>query len=208
MVTRLIWSNDRSHPPDAPTRGSPDDADNLGYGWRAVRAGEAAPDFRLSDQHGRRVTLSGLMRRGAVVLRFCRNTNTAACIREFNSLSALHNNVEHLSASLVIIAVEPFDPLPLGRTAASFPFPILSDKEGKVARSYGLTHQVLAPAGPEANGSDDNPKRRRKTTMSAPATYVIDQTGLIAVAFVDVACQILMDHDQILRTLECLGKRK
>jgi hypothetical protein len=43
--------------------------------------------------------------------------------------------------------------------------------------------------------------------MSAPATYVIDQTGLIAVAFVDVACRSLMDHGQILRALECLAGR-
>ena len=44
--------------------------------------------------------------------------------------------------------------------------------------------------------------------MSAPATYVIDQTGLIALAFVDVECRSLMDHGQILMAIECLGRRK
>jgi hypothetical protein len=44
--------------------------------------------------------------------------------------------------------------------------------------------------------------------MSAPATYVIDQTGLVAVAFVDVECRSLMDHGQILMALECLGRRR
>jgi hypothetical protein len=44
--------------------------------------------------------------------------------------------------------------------------------------------------------------------MSAPATYVIDPTGLVALAFVDVECRTLMDHGQILMALECLDKRE
>jgi peroxiredoxin len=171
-----------------------------------MRAGEKAPHFRLRDQHGRRVTLSELLLDGAAVLRFCRNENTAACIREFESLSTLYNDIERLGATLVVIGVKPFDPRPLGRTAASFPFPILPDEQGKVAQSYGLTYQVSAPNGSKTTGSNDSPKRRRET-MSAPATYVIDQTGLIALAFVDVECRSLMDHGQILRALECLAGR-
>jgi hypothetical protein len=43
--------------------------------------------------------------------------------------------------------------------------------------------------------------------MSAPATYVLDQTGLAVVAFVDVECRSVMDHREILMALECLGVR-
>jgi peroxiredoxin len=207
MVTRLIWSNDRSDPPDLPAGRSPDDGDTSGLGGRAVRAGNKAPDFRLSDQRGHRVTLSELQLRGPVILRFCRNQNTAACVREFSSLSALHHDVERLGATLVVIAVEPFVPRPLGKDATSFSFPILTDKKGKVAQSYGLTYQVPARRGPEISDSDDN-LNSDPETMSAPATYIVDQTGLVALAFVDVACRNLMDHGEILTALECLGKRK
>jgi peroxiredoxin len=209
MVTRLIWSNDRSGSPDLATGRShaPDDVDTPGLGWGAMRAGRKAPDFRLPDQHGHHMRLRELLAGGAVVLRFCRNENTATCVREFSSLSALHNDVERLGATLVVIAVEPFDPRPLGKDAASFPFPILSDKNGDVAQSYGLTYQVSAPNGPEINDGNSNPTKGREI-MSAPATYVIDQTGLIALAFVDVECRSLMDHGQILMAIECLGRRK
>jgi peroxiredoxin len=208
-VTRLIWSNDRSDPPDLSAERArlPDNADTLGLGWRAIRAGKKAPDFRLPDQHGHRVTLSELLLRGAVVLRFCRNENTATCVREFNSLSALHNDVERLGAKLLVIGVEPFDPRPLGRTAASFPFPILPDKKGEVARSYGLTYRAPGPNSPEISGTHGNPKRGLEI-MFAPATFVIDPTGQVALAFVDVECRSLMDHGQILMALECLGRRK
>ena len=206
MVTRLIWSNDRSEPPDLPGGRSRSPDDTPGLGWRVLRAGKTAPDFRLPDQHGQHVTLSDLLLRGAVVLRFCRNENTASCVREFNSLSALQGDVERLGAALVVIAVEPFDPRPLGKDAASFPFPILADKKGDVAQSYGLTFQVSAPNGPDINDTNGNPRGRE--TRSAPATYVIDQTGLVALAFVDVECRSLMDHGQILTALECLARRK
>lgn len=207
-MTRLIWSNDGPDPPDVPADRprSAGDAATPGLGLHAMRAGEKAPHFRLRDQHGRRVTLSELLLRGAVVLRFCRNENTATCILEFNSLSALHIEAERLGAALVVIAVEPFDPRPLGKDAALFPFPILPDKDGDVAQSYGLTYEVPAQNGPEPNDADNDPERRREI-MSAPATYVLDQTGLVVLAFVDVECRSMMDHSQVLMALECLGGR-
>jgi peroxiredoxin len=208
-VTRLIWSNDRSDAPEFSAEHScyPNDADSQGLVRRAIRAAKKAPDFRLPDQHGHRVTLTSLMRRGAVVLRFCRNENTAACVHEFSALPALHNDVQRLGAGLVIIAVEPFDPRPLGRAARSFPFPILPDALGKVAQSYGLTYQASGPTSRGISSTNGNSKRGLRI-MSAPATYVIDPTGLVALAFVDVECRTLMDHGQILMALECLNKRK
>jgi peroxiredoxin len=209
MATRLIWSNDKSDLPNqsAGRSRAPDVTDTPRLGWRPVRAGAKAPDFRLRDQHGRRVTLRALLLRGAVVLRFCRNENTAICLREFNSLSALHSDVKRLGATLIVIAVEPFDPRPLGKDAASFPFPILPDVDGDVALSYGLTYAAPAQSGSETRDSNDDPKGGHEI-MSAPATYVIDRTGMVALAFIDLECRSLMDHGQILMALECLGTRK
>ena len=206
-MTRLIWSNGKSEPPDIPVDRS------AGYGvapalpLHVLRAGEKAPRFRLRDQHRRGVTLSEMLGHGAVVLRFCRNENTATCVREFSSLSALHNDMARLGAALIVIAVEPFDPRPLGKDAASFPFPILSNKKGDVAQSYGLTYQVPAPNDAEINDANSNLTRKHKIVF-VPATYVIDKTGFVAMAFVDLECRSLMDHGQILMALECLRKWK
>jgi peroxiredoxin len=76
-----------------------------------------------------------------------------------------------------------------------------------VAQSYALTYRASTPNGAEIDEKDSNPKAACEM-MSAPATYVIDQRGQIALAFVDLECRSLMDHGQILMTLECLGKRK
>jgi peroxiredoxin len=179
----------------------------MNAGWHAVPAGTSAPDFRLHDQRGNRVTLRALLLRGAVVLRFCRNENTATCIQEFDSLSTLHSDVIRLGATLAIIAIEPFDPRPLGKDAASFPFPILRDVDGDVAQSYGLNYPAPSQDSSEISDIRDDPNGERNI-MFAPATYVIDRKGMVAVAFIDFECRSLMDHGQILMALECLGKRK
>jgi peroxiredoxin len=209
MVTRLIWSNDGSDLPDVPEDRTRPVGHGVtpGLGMRALRAGEQAPRFRLRDQHGRPVRLSELLLRGPVVLRFCRYENTVPCIRELNSLSALDGETKRLGATLIVIVVESLNLRPSGDAAASAHFPILSDKSRKVAGSYGLTYQVSALKGPEINDTNGNPKRQREI-LSAPATYVIDQTGHVALAFVDIMCRSLMDHGQILKALECLAKRK
>jgi peroxiredoxin len=108
---------------------------------------------------------------------------------------------------LVVVAVEPFDPRPLGKDAASFPFPILRDVDGGVAQSYGLTYPAPAEDGSEARVGNDDQKGGHEI-MSAPATYVIDQTGMVALAFIDLECRSLMGHGQVLMALECLGARK
>jgi peroxiredoxin len=204
MATRLIWSNDTSDQP-AGRASAPGDA--LSLSRRAVRAGAKAPDFRLRDQHGRQRMLKALLQHGAVVLKFCRNENTEICVREFVSLSALHSDVKRLGATLVVIAVEPFDPRPLGKDAASFPFPILRDVDGDVALSYGLAYSAAAQVDSGTDNDDNDPKKGRET-LSAPATYVIDRAGIIALAFIDLECRSLMDHGHILMAVQCLSKRK
>jgi peroxiredoxin len=207
MATRLIWSNDTSDQLTPPAGRASAPADALSLNRRAVRAGAKAPDFRLRDQHGRHRMLKALLQRGAVVLKFCRNENTEICVREFVSLSALHSDVKRLGTTLVVIAVEPFDPRPLGKDATSFPFPILRDVDGDVALSYGLAYSAAAQVA-SGTGNDDNGPKTGREILSAPATYVIDRAGIIALAFIDLECRSLMDHGHILMAVQCLSKRK
>jgi peroxiredoxin len=209
MTTRLIWSSNGSAPHETSAgQTSPLDMAFIpDLGRRTIRAGAKAPDFLLADQRGRRVALGALLRRGPVVLRFCRNENTADCVREFKSLSKLHSHVNRLGATLIVVAIEPFDPRPLGQDISSFPFPILPDPEGGAAEAYGLTYTHL-PHTRDLSVIDDDGIKRSHKAKSAPATYVVDRDGMVAVAFVDLECRSLMDHRQILVALECLTGRK
>jgi peroxiredoxin len=212
-MTRLIWSNDEPSglPPtdDKSPSGEQNRQDLPDLGCCALRAGEQAPRFRLPDQHGRVVMLSALLAKGVVVLRFCRHDGASSCFRELDALVAAHVDIEQRGATLAVIAVQPLHPHAADKDPAAYAFPLLTDKGAKVARSYGLTHRLPPIGRSPATAADRNKSlKQRGGNGSAPATYVVDQQCVVALAFVDLAGRSRMEPDQIVTALECLGKRK
>jgi len=101
-----------------------------------LEAGELAPDFTLSDQNGRRVTLSALRGR-KVILYFYGEAGTPACTAQAcdfeESLAALE------SAGYSVVGVSR-DELPaIEKMAADqgLTFPLLSDPTREVHALYG-----------------------------------------------------------------------
>jgi peroxiredoxin len=207
-MTRLIWSNDEPSDPQPTTDKSP--SREQIYKARALRAGEQAPGFILPDQHGRTVTLSALVAKGPVVLRFCRHCDAPSCFRELGRLAALHLECEKRGATLAVISAQPPHPHPADRDPATYAFLLLADKGAKVARSYGLAYRAPPVGRPPATAEDryDSLKRRRGRNESAPATYIVDQRSVVVLAFVDLEGRSRMETDQIVMALECLGKRR
>jgi peroxiredoxin len=153
--------------------------------------------------------LNALVAKGPVVLRFCRFDGTFSCFQELDALTALHVDIELRGATLAVIAAEPLSPHPADVDPVAFAFPLLSDKGAKVARSYGLTYRLPAIGRSPATTADQNESLKpRAKNGSAPATYVIDQECIVALAFVDLEGRSRMKPDQIVMELECLSKRK
>jgi peroxiredoxin len=212
-MTRLIWSNDEPTGLQPTTNQSPSGEQNYqdppGLGRRALRAGDRAPRFRLPDQHGRAVMLSALLAKGAVVLRFCRHDGTSSCFRELDALVAVHVDIEQRGATLAVIAAQPLHPHSADKDPAAYAFSLLIDKGAKVARSYGLTYRLPPIGRSPATAADRNKSlKQRGGNGSAPATYVVDQECVVALAFVDLEGRSRMEPDQIVMALECLSKTK
>lgn len=179
-MTRLIWSNDE--PAATPLRrGKRRRPESM-----PLRAGDAAPGFRLLDQHDRLVTLRGLLAAGPAVLRFCRCVAGATDVREFDEMVEVSRWIEREGATLAVIA-RPQAPRPADGDPAAYGFRILADLGGRVARAYGL--RLAAEAG------------------SAPATFIVDRRFVVGLAFVDHGGRSRMAPDQIIKVLECLNRR-
>lgn len=211
-MTRLIWSNEEPTDPQATVGKSPSGKQNkrdpTSLGHRALRAGEQAPRFRLPDQYGRAVTLNALLVKGPVVLRFCQHNRTSPCFRELDGLAALHFEIERWGATLAIIAAQPLCTRPLDKRPAENALLLLTDKGARVARSYGLTHRSSPTARSPTTAVDrDNRSKQQGGNVSVPATYIVDQELVVALSFVDLEGRSRMEPDQIMRALECLGKR-
>jgi len=105
--------------------------------------GMKAPDFSLRDAHQEAgdepVTLSILTDKSPVLIVFFMGYSCPKCI---GHLGALGDMVDDFAqAGVQIIAISPWtvtntrDSI---QTYGDFPFPLLSDLDGKVARAYGL----------------------------------------------------------------------
>jgi peroxiredoxin len=211
-MTRLTRSNDEPSGPQSPADKSPlrkrTCAVPPGLGRCALRAGEHAPRFRLPDQHGHMVSLSGLLTKGPVVLRFCRRS-APSYFHELDGLAALYAEIKKWGATLAVIVAQQPLPHPEDKHPDAYAFLLLTDKGAKVARSYGLTNSLPLTGSPAATGADCSKSLEQPGgNGSAPATYIVDQNSIVALAFVDLRGGSWMEPDQIVMALECLSKRK
>src|SRR5262249_51198242 len=108
---------------------------------RALKAGEPMPEFTLPDSQGQAVALAGLLRRGPVVVSFYRGDWCDYCATELAALSAIHDHVKCLGATL--IGISPQAPEARIRCGAPEPpFPLLFDAGAKLARRCRIAFAV------------------------------------------------------------------
>ena len=104
-----------------------------------IQAGEIAPDFTLSDQHGEELTLSELVAEQPVALVFFPLAFSGICTGE---LCELRDNIQVFSDArvrLLGISVDSVHTLRAWATQEDYEFSILSDfwPHGAVAKEYG-----------------------------------------------------------------------
>jgi peroxiredoxin Q/BCP len=101
-----------------------------------LEAGELAPDFTLTDQNGRSLTLSALRGR-KVILYFYGEAGTPACTAQACDFEESLGTLE--SAGYSVVGVSRDELAPIERMAADrgLTFPLLSDPDRKVHDLYG-----------------------------------------------------------------------
>jgi peroxiredoxin len=154
----------------------------------AVKAGEAAPRFRL--RYGCRgfVDLSDLLDRGPVVVSFFRGDWCPFCVLELKALAQAYAEIERLGATLVALSPQalgqPFCPGSDGEP----PFPILQDPGCEIAVRYRIASTVPRQFRGDylALGYPNPGKIGSKGWVALiPATYVLNNTGLVVLSYLD-----------------------
>jgi peroxiredoxin len=159
-----------------------------GLAQRALKAGDVAPSFTLSDPEGAPVSSADLLAKGPLVVSFYRGVWCPYCNLELQALQAALPDFRQAGASLA--AISPQTPVNSRKSVREnkLDFPILSDTRNEVAAAFGLRFELpdylvelyknLKNDLPNFNGDDS-------WTLPMPARYVIGQDGVIRYAEVN-----------------------
>jgi peroxiredoxin Q/BCP len=103
----------------------------------AIQEGKAAPDFTLSDQDGKPVTLSDFQGKRAVLLYFYPKDDTPGCTKE---ACGFRDGIRAFAKlGVAVLGVSPDGAASHQKFIAKYklPFPLLSDPDRKVMKKYG-----------------------------------------------------------------------
>lgn len=174
----------------------------------ALGEGDEAPMFELPDAFGNVVALANLIEPGPAIVSFYRGSWCPFCNLELNALQRELEPVEAAGATLVAISPnKPDESLDLVEKS-HLTFPVLSDHDNEVAKRFGLVYEMEAgmveyyrKIGRDVAKMNDS----ERWELPVPATYVIDQTGVIRYAFVDLNHRVRAEPADVVAVAASLG---
>lgn len=172
-----------------------------GIAEQSLRASDSAPDFTLPDAEGTPVQLYTLLESGPVVVSFYRGSWCPYCNLQLRAYQAILPEIQRAGATL--LAISPQTPQASTEIVdkAALQFPVLSDIGNQVARAYRLVFvlpEVLRPYTahlPQYNGENS-------WELPLPGTFVVDQSGIIRLAFVHADYTKRLEPTAILAALQ------
>ena len=140
---------------------------SVSFAGEIPKVGQAAPAFTLPDQNGKTHQLSDYAGKW-VVLYFYPKDDTPGCTKEACSFRDDLAKLEKLGAQVIGVSVDDTSSHAKFAQKYHLPFPLLADKDGKVADTYGaLTNLYVAK-------------------LAKRYTFLIDPKGNIAKTYLKV----------------------
>ena len=174
---------------------------------RSLKVGDMAPTFSLPNGSGTIVRSKDLLVKGPVIVSFYRGGWCSYCSLELQAMQESLSEFDSLRTTLVAISPQTQKNSLSTSRKNQLAYEVLSDVGNRVARSFGIVYQlqdemmvIYEEFGldlKEYNGDDS-------FELPIPATFVIDQSGTIRLAFVDPDYTRRLDPTEILVTLRKL----
>src|SRR6202000_1762329 len=182
-----------------------------GLSASALREGDVAPEFSLRDARGHVVALKTLLDRGPVVVSFYRGGWCPFCNLELRGLQRVLPEIVQMGASLVAISPQLPDNSLSTQEKNQLTFPVLSDVGNIEAKRFGIVF-TLPIALVEANRAIGRELveingETGAAQLPMPATFVLDKSGVIRLAFVEEDWSKRLDPDIVVDTLRGLGNQ-
>jgi thioredoxin-dependent peroxiredoxin len=104
-----------------------------------VRVGDVAPDFRLPSNSRGDVSLSEFRGEKSVVLYFYPKDETLGCTKEACAFRDSYEVFKEQGAEVLGVSSDSVDSHEKFATHHNLSFPLLSDSDGKVRKTYGVS---------------------------------------------------------------------
>ena len=168
---------------------------------KALKLGDTAPMFKLPGADGVMVKFADVLASGPAVVSFYRGAWCPFCNLELRALQRELANAE--AAGVTLVAISPNTPDTSAKMVDEdeLTFPVLSDAENAVAKAFNLVYEMeeglvdfYKAEGrniAQMNGSDI-------WELPVPATYVIDQAGIIQYAYVDLNHRVRAEPSEVI----------
>jgi len=174
----------------------------------AVKTGDKAPDFVLSNQLGEKISLSNLLQNGPVVLTWYRGGWCPFCNMQLQYMQLSLPAFQELGASLIALTPEKPDGSLSVKEKNELEFEVLSDSNNQVAKSYGIVFKLEDEVselyknkfGLDLEAYNDS----NSDELPVPATYVIDKTGLVKYAYLNADYTKRAEPQDIIEVLKTL----
>lgn len=154
-----------------------------GQAERALKAGDQAPDFVLTDSDRNDVALKDLLAKGPVVMTFYRGVWCPYCNIELQALEEVAADIRAKGATLVAISMQGAADSRKSQKDNNLSFPILTDKGGELANKFGIRWTLQDYVVPIHDGFGVNLPTIHgdgQWNLPMPARYVVDTNGTIA----------------------------
>lgn len=157
-------------------------------GPQGLAINSKAPEFKATDQNGKVISLDELRTHGPVVVLFYRGNWCPYCNRELHALSDSLQYIVAKGARVVAVTPEAQEGIDKTIEKTKATFPILYDKDVKIAKAYDVSYKVEEDM---RNKYKDKwnvdflkiNQQQDAAYLPVPAVYIIDKKGTITYRF-------------------------
>ncbi len=171
----------------------------------ALQVGAKVSNFSLNNHSAEQVELADLLNNGPVIISFYRGNWCPYCNLELKALNDHLSEFKTHNAQLIAISPQLPDETLSSAQKNALEFDVLSDINNKVAEQFGLlfTLDERIVALYSQFGIDFEKYYGNKSyTLPLPATYVINQKGIITYAFLNEDYTLRAEPTDVLAALE------
>ncbi|MBH0028621.1 MULTISPECIES: peroxiredoxin-like family protein [unclassified Pseudoalteromonas] len=171
----------------------------------ALQIGQKVENFSLANHQGENIELADLLKKGPVIISFYRGGWCPYCNLELKALNDYLPQFKTQSAQLVAISPQLPDETLSTAQKNDLEFDVLSDVSNKVAEQFGLlfTLDERIQALYTQFGIDfEHYYGDKSFKLPLPATYVINQDGVITYAFLSEDYTLRAEPIDVMAALE------